>query len=161
MSRVFVSEGTGAAIYVFTDDHCPPHVHARHRGEGWVARIRFSYVTNAVELISIAPLKNVPLQRVVNRLLDDIQTRLADCRRSWRETKRTTCLANQRGDALIDQPAREVGVVRRTLAADADILAAPAAGADRHGEKALDRLVTLVEVLRHDRGVPIESEGEL
>ncbi len=83
MSRVFVSEGTGAAIYVFTDDHCPPHVHARHRGEGWVARVRFSYVTNAVALISIAPLKNVPLQRVVNRLLDDIQTRLADCRRSY------------------------------------------------------------------------------
>ena len=97
MSRVFVSEGTGAAIYVFTDDHCPPHVHARHRGEGWVARVRFSYVTNAVALISIAPLKNVPLQRVVNRLLDDIQTRLADCRRSWWETKRTTCLANQWG----------------------------------------------------------------
>ena len=97
MSRVFVSEGTGAAIYVFTDDHCPPHVHARHRGDGWVARVRFSYVTNAVELISIAPLKNVPLQRAVNRLLDDIQTQLADCRRSWWETKRTTCLANQWG----------------------------------------------------------------
>ena len=59
--------------------------------------LRFSYVINAVALISIAPLKNVPLQRVVNRLLDDIQTRLADCRRSWWETKRTTCLANQWG----------------------------------------------------------------
>lgn len=60
-----MSEATGAAIYVFADDHCPPHVHARHRGDGWVARVRFSYVGSAVELISIAPLKNVPLQRVV------------------------------------------------------------------------------------------------
>lgn len=95
MSRVFVSEATGAAVYVFADDHCPPHVHARHRGEGWVARVEFSYVNNTLTLIGIAPLKNVPLQRVVNALLDDIQTRLVDCRRSWWTTRQTTCLANQ------------------------------------------------------------------
>jgi hypothetical protein len=83
MSRVFVSKGTRAVIYVFADDHCPPHVHARHRSEGWIARVRFSYVDNAIELISIAPLRNVPRQRVVNRLLDDVQTQLADCRRAW------------------------------------------------------------------------------
>ena len=92
---MFVSEATGAVIYVFADDHCPPHVHARHRGEGWVARVGFSYVGSEVELISIAPLKNVPLQRVVNELLDDIQARLMDCRRSWWTTRQTTCLANQ------------------------------------------------------------------
>ena len=40
MSRVFTSEGTGAGIYVFSDDHCPAHVHARHRSEGWIARVR-------------------------------------------------------------------------------------------------------------------------
>ena len=95
MSRVFVSEGTGAAIYVFSDDHCPAHVHTRHRGEGWIARVKFSYVSDAVELISIAPAKNIPLQRVVNRLLSDIQKRLPDCRRSWWMVRRTTCLANQ------------------------------------------------------------------
>ena len=95
MSWVFVSEATGAVIYVFTDDHCPPHVHARHRGESWVTRVRFSYVSSEVELISIAPLKNVPLQRVVNELLDDIQARLMDCRRSWWATRQTTCLVNQ------------------------------------------------------------------
>jgi hypothetical protein len=95
MSRVFVSEVTRAAIYVFADDHCPPHVHARHRGEGWIARVGFSYISAAVELISIAPLRNVPLRRVVNRLLDDIQAKLADCRRAWWTTRRTTCLENQ------------------------------------------------------------------
>jgi len=46
MSRVFVSEGSGAAVYVFADDHCPSHVHARHRGEGWIARVRFFYTTD-------------------------------------------------------------------------------------------------------------------
>src|SRR5271166_1213251 len=95
MSRVLISGSTGAAIYVFSDDHCPPHVHARHRGDGWLARVRFSYISTAVELMSIAPSKNVPLRRVVNRLLDDIQSGLPDCRKSWWMRKRTTCLANQ------------------------------------------------------------------
>jgi hypothetical protein len=95
MSRVFLSEGTGAGIYVFSDDHCPAHVHARHRGDGWIARVRFAYLDSAVDLISIAPLKNVPLQRVMNHLLSDVRERLPDCRRSWWLTRGTTCLANQ------------------------------------------------------------------
>jgi hypothetical protein len=95
MVKVFVAEGIGAGVYVFSDDHCPPHVHARHRGEGWVARVRFSYVTSVVALISIAPLKNVPLQRVVNQLLDDIEAHLAICRRRWWEIRRTACLETQ------------------------------------------------------------------
>jgi hypothetical protein len=120
MSRVFISEGTGAGIYVFSDDHCRAHVHARHRGEGWIARVRFSYLSNAVELISIVPVKNVPLQRVVNRLLSDVQVRLPDCRRSWWLTRRTTCLANQwaivRGPGRIElslNPLRELGRLLR------------------------------------------------
>src|ERR1700719_2489018 len=104
MSRVFISEETGAGIYVFSDDHCPAHVHARHRGEGWIARVRFSYLSSALELISIAPAKNIPLQRVVNRLLSDVQERLPDCRRSWRLMRRTTCLANQW--AVVGEPGR-------------------------------------------------------
>ena len=95
MSRVLISESTGAGIYVFSDDHCPPHVHARHRGDGWIARVRFSYVDSVVELMSIAPLKNSPLQRTVNRLLADIQAGLPACRQNWWAIKRTTCLANQ------------------------------------------------------------------
>jgi hypothetical protein len=95
MSRVFISQSTGAGVYVFSDDHCPPHVHARHRGDGWIARIRFSFVSNGLELLSIAPLRNSPLQRTVNLLLDDIEAELPACRRSWWATKQTTCLVNQ------------------------------------------------------------------
>jgi hypothetical protein len=94
MSRVLISESTGAAVYVFSDDHCPPHVHARHRGDGWIARVAFSYISSHVELISIAPLKNSPLQRTVKRLLVDIETDLTECRRIWWMTKQTTCLTN-------------------------------------------------------------------
>jgi hypothetical protein len=57
--------------------------------------VRFSYLDNTVDLISIAPAKNIPLQRVVNRLLSDVQARLPDCRRGWWLTRATTCLANQ------------------------------------------------------------------
>jgi hypothetical protein len=95
MSRVLISESTGAAVYVFSDDHCPPHVHARHLGEGWIARVRFSYISRQVELMSIAPLKNSPLQRTVKRLLADMEAALPLCRRSWWMTKRTACLTNQ------------------------------------------------------------------
>jgi hypothetical protein len=45
--------------------------------------------------MSIAPSRSVPLHRVVNRLLDDIQASLPACRKSWWTTKRTTCLAKQ------------------------------------------------------------------
>jgi hypothetical protein len=95
MSRVLTSQSTGAAIYVFSDDHCPPHVHARHRGDGWIVRVRFSYLGSTVELMSIAPLRNAPVQRTVNRLLADIEGALAACRRGWWATRQTTCLANQ------------------------------------------------------------------
>ena len=95
MSQVFVSDATRAAIYVFSDYHCPPHVHARHRGEGWIARVQFSYLSSTVALISIAPRRNAPQRRALNLLLGDIRGRLADCRRAWWTTRQTTCLANQ------------------------------------------------------------------
>jgi hypothetical protein len=95
MSRVFISDSTGAVIHVFSEDHCPPHVHVRHRGDSWIARARFSYLDTSVTLMSIAPLQNAPLQRTVNRLLADIQGGLPGCRRSWWTMRRTTCLANQ------------------------------------------------------------------
>lgn len=95
MSRVFVSRSTGAGVYVFSDDHCPPHVHARHRGDGWIARVEFSFISGAVRLLSIVPSKNSPLQRMVNRLLDDIEAELSACRRAWWTTRQTVCLTGQ------------------------------------------------------------------
>lgn len=95
MSRVFVSEGTGAAVYVFSNDHCPPHVSARHRGEEWIARVRFSYLTDTVDLWSIEPIKHAPAQRAINQLLDEVRAQLSACRRRWWDIQRTVCLENQ------------------------------------------------------------------
>jgi hypothetical protein len=136
MSRVFVSEGTGAGIYVFSDDHCPAHVHARHRREGWIARVRFSFLGREVELISIAPVKNVPLQRVVNRLLSDVQARLPDCRRSWWLTRRTTCLSNQW--VIVGQAGR------------IDLLSKPAPSAKQIANAEYDPANEQIHVVFHD-----------
>lgn len=92
---MFTSSSTGAAVYVFSHDHCPPHVHARHRGDGWIARVKFSYVGSGIELMSVAPLKAAPQRRTVNCLLADTETELPACRRSWWTTTQTTCLINQ------------------------------------------------------------------
>jgi hypothetical protein len=66
--------------------------------------VRFSYHGSTVEIVSIVPVKNVPLQRVVNRLLSDVRERLPDCRRSWWLMRRTTCLVNQW--AVVREPGR-------------------------------------------------------
>ena len=95
MSRIFVSQGTGATVYVFSNDHCPAHAHARHRGDGWIARISFSYLTSKVELMSLVPAKSIPSRQVVNGLMTDVQERLSGCRRSWWMNMRSACLANQ------------------------------------------------------------------
>jgi len=95
MSKVFASVGAGAAVYIFADDHCPPHVHARHRGEGWVARVRFSYAIDAVHLISVVPQRNAPPGRTLGLLLDDIAAALPRCRLAWWETRAITCLENR------------------------------------------------------------------
>lgn len=114
MGRAFVSQETGAAVYILADDHCPPHVHARHRGKGWIARVRFSYIDSGVELISIAPLKGIPLRRALNALLDEVQIRLLDCRRAWWTTRQTACLENQwaiapAGEGIELRPERSAG----------------------------------------------------
>ncbi len=95
MGKVLNSAHAGATVYVFADDHCPPHVHARHRGNGWTARVRFSYVTDQVSVMSVTPL-NMPIRpRVITSLLKDVQHSRLTCRRAWWDMQRTTCLANK------------------------------------------------------------------
>ena len=52
-------------------------------------------------------------------------------------------------------------MVGRTLAADADVLAAFAAGLDGHGEERLDGRIAFVEGRGDEAGVSVETEGEL
>src|ERR1700689_3978990 len=95
MSRVFTSQATGATVYVFSNDHCPPHVSARHRGEGWIAKVQFSFLSDAVSLRSIEPVPHAPTQRAINRLLEEVRGQLKECRRVWWSIHRTACLKNK------------------------------------------------------------------
>ena len=69
-------------------------------------RVRFSFLSGALDLLSIAPEKKAPLQRVVIRLLGDIREQLSDCRERWWMANRTVCLTNQwalmRADGTVD-----------------------------------------------------------
>ena len=73
MSKVIHPQRLRGGGLRLSDDHAQFTAHARHRGEGWIARASFSFLRNAVELMSIEPLCQAPLQRTVNHLLDDIQ----------------------------------------------------------------------------------------
>ena len=98
--------------------------------------MRFSCIGSTVELISIVPIKNVPLQRVVNRLLSDVQVRLPDCRRSWWLTRRTTCLANQW--AVVRGPGR------------VELLSKPAPSAKQIADAEYDPAIEQVQVIFQD-----------
>ncbi len=52
-------------------------------------------MTNAVRLISIAPLRSAPLPRVVGQLLEDVEDTLPACRSAWWAMQGTVCLANR------------------------------------------------------------------
>jgi hypothetical protein len=136
MRRVLTSQSTGAAIFVFSDDHCPPHVHARHRGDGWIARVRFSYLGSTVKLMSIAPLRNVPVQWTVNRLLAGIEDALTACRRGWWATRQTTCLTNQ---WAIVRPGGQI-----------EIAPAPSVGAKQISDAEYDPDEERLRVIFHD-----------
>lgn len=52
-------------------------------------------------------------------------------------------------------------MIRGTLAANADVLAFRLAGPDGHRQQRLHRRVALVELVRHQAGIPIQPQGEL
>jgi hypothetical protein len=83
----------GARVVIASDDHCAPH--ARHKEEGWVVRLWFSFASAAVGVMSIAPTESAVRQRQLNHLRDKVVTALRACRKKWWESKHTTCLENK------------------------------------------------------------------
>jgi len=82
-------------VVVASDDHCPPHVHSFHRGEGWIVRLWFSCVSAEAGVLSIAPTEQAVRQRQLNQLLDEVEDHVATCRHVWWETRGTSCLPNK------------------------------------------------------------------
>src|SRR5471030_3229756 len=61
-------------------------------------------------------------------------------------------------DALLHQPFGQVRVIRRTLTADADVLASLVTGLNRVGQQLLDGRITLVEQVSDDPGVTVQPQ---
>src|SRR3989344_492798 len=64
-------------------------------------------------------------------------------------------------DLLLQQPQRQVRMIGRPLAADADVFSLLAAGLDGHVQQCLDRGVAFVEQPGHQAGVAVETESQL
>jgi hypothetical protein len=75
-------------------DHCPPHVTAICRADGWTARFEFSMAMQEVSLWDIKPLKNAPTFAVIKRLASQIHKNLSVCRDAWWRLQQTVCLDN-------------------------------------------------------------------
>jgi hypothetical protein len=72
---------------IFMNDHCDPHVTFVCRADDWKARMRFSMVKSDIKLIDVKPLKNRPATSLLNRLANQLDARLDDCRMEWWLTK--------------------------------------------------------------------------
>ncbi len=95
MVKLFDS-ACGAQVIIASNDHCPSHVHARHRGEGWVVRLAFDYLTDEVVVMSIAPTERMVTRPQIKLLMGEVADAIGACRAAWWAIQRTTCLENRR-----------------------------------------------------------------
>jgi hypothetical protein len=95
MSRVLDIAAIGANVYVRSRDHCPPHVHITHKGEGWEARLAFSFLDGSIHLLDVIPLAHAPRLTVLNMVASAVVAALPACRAAWWNIQGTTCLDGQ------------------------------------------------------------------
>ena len=70
-------------VFVAAEDHPPPHVHAVHSGEGWVARFRFSFLSDVTGLYRFRRRGRRPTLATLERVADAIMANLPACRQTW------------------------------------------------------------------------------
>ncbi len=70
-------------VFIGAEDHPPPHVHAVHTGEGWAARVRFSFLSDVTGLYRFRRSGRRPTTATLDRVADAIMVNLPACRESW------------------------------------------------------------------------------
>lgn len=70
-------------IFIAAEDHPPPHVHARHTTQGWVARFRFSFLSDVAALYRFKQRGRNPTVQTLDELEEAIVRTLPDCRAEW------------------------------------------------------------------------------
>ncbi len=63
-------------VFVGAEDHPPPHVHAVHSGEGWVARFRFSFLSDVTGLYRFRRRGRRPTTATLDRVAEAIMANL-------------------------------------------------------------------------------------
>jgi hypothetical protein len=70
-------------VFIGAEDHPPPHVHAVHSGDGWVARFRFSFLSDVTGLYRFRRRGRRPTTATLERVADAIMANLPACRENW------------------------------------------------------------------------------
>ncbi len=70
-------------VFIGAEDHPPPHVHAVHPGDGWVARFRFSFLSDVTGLYRFRRRGRRPTTGTLDRVADAIAANLSACREGW------------------------------------------------------------------------------
>ena len=71
-------------VFIGAEDHPPPHVHA---GEGWVARFRFSFLSDVTGLYRFRRRGRRPTGATLDRVAEAIMANLPACRENWWATQ--------------------------------------------------------------------------
>lgn len=93
MSKVTSFKGIDIVIRT-RDEHCEPHVHAFHIGQGWELRVFFSYVSDEIIEIELLHGKS-PKQAVVQEIMNKVIDHLDGARELFWEAVGDTCLNNK------------------------------------------------------------------
>jgi hypothetical protein len=75
-------------------EHCEPHVHAIHGGEGWELRIFFSYVTAGIVDVELY-CGSTPKKKVIQACMNKVIDKLDKARKLFWEAVQKVCLDNQ------------------------------------------------------------------
>jgi hypothetical protein len=70
-------------VFIAAEDHPPPHVHAVHSCDCWVARFRFSFLSDVTGLYRFRRRGRKPTAATLNRVAEAIMAQLPACRANW------------------------------------------------------------------------------
>lgn len=76
------------------DEHCEPHVHVYHLGQGWELRIFFSYISPQVTGIELRH-GRVPARSMVQIVISKVTRHLDKARELFWRAAHTVCLDNR------------------------------------------------------------------
>ncbi len=94
--KLFQVPRTGLYVELRTrDEHCPPHVHVENEEVPWEARLAFSFVSDAIRLMDVDPIKDAPSTRTIDRIKAAIVSNLPRCRAAWWAKVGMCCLDNR------------------------------------------------------------------